>query len=80
MRAYISIILTLLIFLGFGYPNGAHSACSDFHGNETACNNLEDDDNCVYLELGGQRTAAIVVTQTLVLVMQGLLGKYLMMP
>ena len=53
MKAYISIILSLLIFLGFGYPNATHSACSDFHGNETACNNLEDDDNCVYLELGG---------------------------
>ena len=53
MKAYISIIPILLIFLGFSYPNSAHSACSDFHGNETACNNLEDDDNCVYLDLGG---------------------------
>ena len=53
MKAQISIILSLVVVLGFGYSNNAYSACSDYHGNETACNDLEDDDSCVYLEVGG---------------------------
>ncbi|MAW07523.1 MAG: hypothetical protein CME61_04495, partial [Halobacteriovoraceae bacterium] len=53
MKTYISLIFYSFILLGFGYSNEVLSACSDFHGNETACNNLEDNDNCVYLEIGG---------------------------